>query len=64
MFNPMANNILGYVQMLPILSGARSSTSDCSGDNPSLLAQKKVASNQLQIKLSKWVTQNPSLGLE
>ena len=56
MFNLMAKNILGYMQMLPILHGDRSSTSDCSGNNPSLLAQKKVVSNQLQVKHSKWVT--------
>ena len=64
MFNPMVNNILGYMQMLPILSGARSSTSDCSCNNPSLLAQNKVVSNQLQVKHSKWVTWNPDLALE
>ena len=56
MFNAMANDILDPMQMLPILYGARSTTSDCSGDNPRLLAQKKVVSNQLQVKHSKWVT--------
>ena len=49
MCNVMANHILGHVQTLPILSGARSSTSDCSGDNPRLHAQEKVVSNQLQV---------------
>ena len=53
----MANDILGYMQVLPILSGAKSSTSYCSGDNPRLLAQNKVVANQLQVKHSKWVTQ-------
>ena len=64
MFNPIANYILGYMQMLPIVSGVRSNTFDCSGDNPRLLAQKKVVSNQLQVKHSKWVTWNPDLVLE
>ena len=64
MSNLMANDILGHVQTLPILSGARSSTSNWSGDNPRLLAQKKVVANQLQVKHSKWVTQNPGLALE
>ena len=60
----MANDILAYMQMLPILSGARSSTSNCSCDNPSLLAQDKVVANQLQVKHNKWVTKNPGLVLE
>ena len=64
MFNPMANNILGHMQMLPILRGARSSIAQCSSDNPSLLAQNKVVANQLQVKHSKWVTQSPGLVLE
>ena len=56
MFNLIANNILGHMQMLPILSGARSSIPHFSCDNPSLLAQNKVVTNQLQIKHTKWVT--------
>ena len=64
MLNPMANNILHHVQMLSILSGARSSIPHCGCDNPSLLAQDKVVANQLQVKHSKLVTQNPSLTLE
>ena len=60
----MANDIQGHVQVLPIVNKASSSTSDCSGDNPSLLAQKKVVANQLQVKHSKWVRQNPGLALE
>ena len=56
MLNPMARRILGHMQMLPILSGARSSIAQCSSDNPSLLAQNKVVANQLQVKHSKWVT--------
>ena len=59
----MAKRIPGHMQMLPILSGARSSIFHCSCDNPSLLAQKKVVANQLQVKHSNWVTQNPSLVL-
>ena len=64
MFNLMANDILGHMQMLPILSGARSSIPRCSWDNLSLLAQNKVVANQLQVKHIKWVTQNPGLVLE
>ena len=60
----MANDILGYMQMLPILSEARSSIAQCSSDNPSLLAQNKVVANQLQVKHSKWVTYSPCLALE
>ena len=56
MLNPMANDILGHMQLLPILSGARSSTPHCGSNNPSLLAQNKVVANQLQDKHSKWVT--------
>ena len=55
MFNPMANVILGHMQLLPILSGARSCIAQCSSDNPILLAQDKVVANQLQVKHSKWV---------
>ena len=64
MFNLMANVILGHMQMLPILSGARSNIPHCSCNNPSLLAQNKVVANQLQVKHSKWVTQSPGLALE
>ena len=64
MLNPMAKRIVGHMQMLPILSGARSSIPHSSCNNPSLLAQNKVVANQLQVKHSKWVTQNPSLALK
>ena len=60
----MANDILGHMQMLPILSGARSSIAQCSSNNPSLLAQNKVVANQLQVKHSKWVTQSSAFMLE
>ena len=56
MFNPMAKHIQGHMQLLPILSMARSSITQCSSDNPSLLAKNKVVANQLQVKYSKWVT--------
>ena len=60
----MARHILGHMQMLPILSRARSSIAQCSSDNPSLLAQNKVVANQLQVKHSKWVTYDPGLVLK
>ena len=64
MFNSMAKRILGHMQLLPILSGSRSSITQCSSDNPSLLAQNKVVANQLQVKYSKWVTYNPGLAFK
>ena len=64
MFNPMEKRILGHMQLLPILSEARSSITQCSSDNPSLLAQNKVVANQLQVKHSKWVAENPGLALK
>ena len=63
-FNGMRNDILGHVQTLPILCRGRSTTSNCSSNDPWLLAQKQVVSNQLQVKYSKWVAQHPSLELK